>query len=88
MALSLGVREHDRITIGDSMVRVVSISGPNIIGISVNGGDVIYVSDTEKIEILPEVWVFCGRSDNQKFEKYSRLAFEAPRSIRIERIKY
>ena len=87
MALSLGVRKGDHIKVGATMIEVVRVEDDNIIGLYVAGQPLIYVSDTEKTEILPDVWVFCGSTTRQQYDGYSRLAFEAPREIRIERVK-
>jgi hypothetical protein len=44
------------------------------------------ISDEERVEVYPQVFVSCGLSDERKHDHTSRLAFEAPRSIEIYRV--
>jgi 5-methylcytosine-specific restriction enzyme A len=87
LALSLGVRAGDKIFIGDHCLEVKTIQPPtranhgNVIIVAVDGR-LIRVSDQTKTPILPEVHVFSGLGPNGNG---SRLAFEAPKHIRIER---
>lgn len=85
MALSLGVSVGDKIMVGKVPITILSIASPNIIGLDV-GGQTFFVSDAERVEILPEVWVQSGLPE-RRFRSESRLAFEAPREIRIERVR-
>lgn len=86
MALSLGVFLGSRVKIGDVMLKVVSIEDPNIVGLQVGGGDIVYVSDVESVEVLPEVFIQSGRRD-RKLDKSTRIAIDAPKRIRIERVR-
>lgn len=88
MALSIGVRFNQKIKVGDSLLQVVSVDKEQgtIIGLSVNGGPAIYVTEYERVEVLPEVFVSCGQP-HSAYPLDDRLAFEAPRRIRIERVK-
>lgn len=61
-----------------------SISSPNLIVVSVDGGRDIVVSELSKTEILPRVFVFAGVGQKGGT---NRLAFDAPREIRISRIE-
>lgn len=83
MALSIGVSQGSRISVGKNMVRVKSVARPNLIVLSVDDGPDVVVSDQAKVEILPKVFVFVGvgRSGTG-----NRLALEASRDIPIHRI--
>jgi sRNA-binding carbon storage regulator CsrA len=86
MPLSLGVSVGDRIEVGDSIVKVKAIKNHKLIIVSVNGGPDISVNDNnaDAVEILPDVRLFTGLDrDGAR----SRLAFDAPRSIKITRIE-
>lgn len=86
MALSLGVVIGDLIKIGEVMVKVRNIEQDNVIVLSMGSGKTVYVSDKERVEILPDVFVQAGLPEKQ-WERHSRLAIDAPRSIRIERVR-
>jgi sRNA-binding carbon storage regulator CsrA len=96
MALALGVRRGSKIKVGDIMLRVVSVEdGGKELKIEVGKTEFI-ISDEERTEILPDVFVSCGVYDNVitnwdmpegYSETHSRLTFEAPTSIPIHRIK-
>lgn len=87
MALSLGVTDGSKIRVGSDIVEVVSVVGTAHIQVRV-GGQNHLITDCERTEILPGVFVSCGRNDDRQFggASFSRLAFEAPRSIEIKRI--
>lgn len=88
MALSLGVRQGSKIRIGSDLLQVVRVinDGDIVLGVSVNEGPVRYVSEYEREEILPQVFVQLGKP-HSLYPRDHRLAFEAPRSIRIERVR-
>lgn len=68
--------------VGDHKVVVRALTPPNLIVISVDGGQDIVISDQSSTEILPKVWAFSGVGANGSM---NRLAFKAPKSIRILR---
>lgn len=82
MALSIGVTTNSKIDVGGHKVLVKSVIRPNLIILTVDGGPEITVSENERVQILPEVFVFAGIGGNGVG---SRLAFEAPKSIEIHR---
>lgn len=49
-------------------------------------GEEYEVTSMERVKLAEGVFVSCGPWNGKGMESYSRLAFEAPRSIRIERI--
>ena len=85
MTLSLGVSVGERISVGDSIVKVKAIKNPKLIVVTVNGGPGIIVNDNKAhaVEILPGVRLFTGLSKNVS---RIRLAIDAPKSIPIHRI--
>lgn len=83
MALSLGVKVGAVVGIGEYFLKVLDIINPTNVLISVRGEE-FRLSDLEKVEVLPNVSISCGPS--KFFEKYARLAIEAPRHIQINRI--
>jgi hypothetical protein len=86
MALSLGVKAGSQVRVGTSMLRVLKIlAGGKSISIEVD--DRYYlIGNQEKTEILPLVFVFCGIVGDWNSPLKSRLAFDAPRAVEIERI--
>jgi sRNA-binding carbon storage regulator CsrA len=84
--LSLGVSVGSRIKIGDNTVKVTSIEDPNIVGLQLDGGKVVYVSDVETVEVFPDVFIQSGRRE-RKLDKSTRIGIEAPKAIRIERVR-
>jgi sRNA-binding carbon storage regulator CsrA len=87
MALSLGVKAGSKITVGNHEVTVRSIL-KDLILISVDGGPDVVVSEQAREQILPEVWVFLGKppsNPDHSSDSQRRLAFEAPRDIKILR---
>ena len=87
MALSLGVKKGSKIDIGGVMLTVEEVLRPDLIRISI-GGNTFAIDDLESQTILPDVKVFAGLGNhpNKGSSNYARLAFDAPRSIRIERV--
>ncbi|MFY9724638.1 MAG: hypothetical protein WB579_00530 [Bryobacteraceae bacterium] len=83
MALSLGVKKGSKILVGDHCVQVKNMVPPDMIVISVDDGEEVLVSDQYKSQILPDVLVFSGIGQNGGG---NRLAFDAPKSIKIKRL--
>lgn len=87
MALSIGVKAGRKICIGGThMLCVREILAPNQVRITFDDKEML-VTDLERTELMAEVFVSCGLSDSQPGSQYTRLAFEAPRVIRIERVR-
>jgi sRNA-binding carbon storage regulator CsrA len=84
MSLSIGVSTGSRISVGDHVVRVKSINSPNLFVVDIDGGNEVVISEREKIEVLPDVFVQSGVGQKGGG---NRLAFDAPRSIKISRIE-
>ncbi len=84
MALSLGVSEGSKIEVGANMVTVRRIITSTLIVVAVDGGPDVTVSEQEKIELMPGVFVFAGVGGSGLG---NRLAFEAPRSVNIRRLE-
>lgn len=88
VALSLGVQAGSRIKVGLAVVKVIEILNNGLEVVLEAGGNRFVVNDEEKKEILPSVFVFCGISAWMYWDQpyKSKLAFDAPRSIAINRI--
>jgi sRNA-binding carbon storage regulator CsrA len=89
MSLSLGVRTGGQIKIGDDMLTVSSVARDGLtVRVNVRGRE-YQLSDEEKTEVLPDVYVFCGVSAHTPWGLpfRSKLAFDAPRVIQIDRIQ-
>ena len=84
MALSLGVRKNQRIKIGESVLTVLEIVSSAIVRISFGGKEYL-VSDLERVKLGDEIYVQVGLSPTGA-TRYTRLAFEAPRRIKINRL--
>lgn len=63
--------------IGGHLLVVRDVLSATTVRVEFGGRDVL-VTDQQREELMPQVFVSCGVS--------GRLAFEAPRSIRIERV--
>jgi len=86
MALSIGIKRGSKILLaGTHLLEVQEVVAFNKVRIKFNDR-VILVTDLERVELLPDAFVSCGVSMGDPLTTESRLAFEAPRSIRIERI--
>lgn len=88
MALSIGVKAGSKIkvkSVRDHIVEVLNVPSHDRLVISVDGVQ-FEVTDKQRVEILPRVFVFCGSKDSRGVESYTRLAFEAPKIVRIERV--
>lgn len=85
MALSIGVRGGKRVRIGKHILTILEVIAPDKVRVAFNGREFL-VTDLERVKLMEDVYVSCGKADNVVYEAYTRLAFEAPREIRIERI--
>jgi hypothetical protein len=86
MALSIGVKKGSRVMINHlHEVEVTEILPSNRMRLTYRE-KTYEVSDVERTQIDTEVFVSSGRGHTPS-NSYRRLAFEAPRSIRIERLK-
>lgn len=83
MALSIGVAAGSRIDVAGHLLEVKSISDPNLIVITVDGGPSIMLQAEERNQILPGVFVFSGIGEQGG---NNRIAFEAPQEVRILRL--
>lgn len=83
MPLSIGVGVGSKIGVGQHTVSVRALVHPRLIVIAVDNGPDIVVTDRESVEILPEVKVQTGVGASGGS---NRLAFTAPREIRISRL--
>jgi hypothetical protein len=81
MALSIGVGVGSRIDIGGHLLQVKALVAPNIVVVTIDQGQEIMVSEEKAVELLPNVKVQTGVGGN-------RLAFHAPKSIRISRVEH
>ena len=79
MALSIGVSVGSRVDIGGHILQVKALPAPSVAVVTVDRGDEILLSDGKAVEILPHVKVQTGPGN--------RLAFQAPKSIRISRLE-
>jgi hypothetical protein len=89
MALSLGVSEGSQIRVGTNIVTVHATRatpGTLVISVSVDGGPIIDLDELHKVALLPDVDVFVGR-DPERNKQSFRLAFIAPKHIRIDRLQ-
>lgn len=84
MALCLGVEVGDRISIAASELSVDALLSDGTIFVTVEG-EQFQLTDKRREEILPSVFVSCGVSASSRRDKFSKLAFEAPRHIKIMR---
>lgn len=86
MALSIGVKAGARLTIGDKNMSVVKVVTPALIKILVDGKE-FEITDLESTQVLPDVRISAGLWSGKGSQLYTRLAFEAPYHIRIERVR-
>ena len=83
MGLSLGVYINSQIQIGGSVLRVLRMPRPPLIVVRLDNGDDILVSDRERTEIMPGVFLSVGKI---KKGFTNRLLIEAPKSVPITRL--
>lgn len=86
MALSIGVSVGSKIDIAGHTLQVKSITPPNLIVVAIDNQQEHVLSDQSRVQILPDVWAFTGIGQNGAGMTGNRIAFEAPRSIRISRV--
>jgi len=84
MALSIGVSVGSKIDVGGHLLQVKEIAPHNLIVISIDKGEDMVISELSRTEILPTVFVFVGVGQSGGG---NRLAFEAPKTIRINRVE-
>ena len=82
MAFLLGVQVGSRIDVGGHIVKVNRVVTPTLMEVSVDDRD-FRVSGLERVEILPGVFISTGLGP---INSLRRLAFEAPQSVRIQRM--
>lgn len=80
MALSIGVSVGSKIDVGGHMLQVKALVHPNVVVVTIDRGEEVVISEGKTVEILPNVRVQSGVGGN-------RLAFHAPKSIRISRVE-
>lgn len=89
MALSLGVKRGSKIRFSQKQIlEVLEVKSAEEMVIDVDGTR-FTITDKERTEVLPTVYVFCGRvtkGQAAQQQKYARIAIEAPRSIDIDRV--
>lgn len=85
MALSLGIKNGSKLSIGQHCLEVKRIISGNMIVVVLDDAEDFTVTDLQATEILPNVRVFAGIGQNGNG---SRLAFEAPESIEIRRMGF
>lgn len=90
MALSLGVTKGSKVEIALAdrvvLVKVTNIDSATQLTLEVEG-TAVTIDDKERVEILPQVFVSCGLSRPARGNRSTRLAFEAPLEIKINRVK-
>lgn len=84
MALSLGVRAGSKIRVADTLLEVLEVKSEDSIRIRINNQE-FHVTDMERQQIMPHVYVSCGSKKGSCLPEHGRLAIEAPRSIPIIR---
>lgn len=88
MPLSLGVTIGSKIRVGADTLEVLDVQDAMDTKVRV-GKREFTITDLERQEVLPDVFISLGWSENTKdarFPNFSRLAIEAPRALRIERV--
>jgi hypothetical protein len=90
MALAIGVhgdgRTHrgTKILVGEKMLEVRRITAPGVIVCQLDKGPEFIVTEVERTQIMPDVFVQAAEPNPAIG---ARLTFEAPRSIKISRLK-
>lgn len=87
-ALSLGVTIGSKIKIGEQLIEVTNVVGAMDTTIKA-GGKTFVITDSERKEVMPSVFMSVGWSEQTKDARYptfSRLLIEAPRALRISRV--
>lgn len=95
MGLSLGVKQGARIKIGKAATLEVLKVEKKKVEVAVSSvlhspdevsTELFSIVDTERKEILPTVYCQLGKVDEHGGQSYNRLVFEAPRSVKIDRL--
>lgn len=89
MALIIGVNKNSRILVGESTVEVRDIL-PKVVTLYVYGENEpreFLITDAERTEIVRDVFVSLGLNHRNMSTNSNRLAFEAPKSIKINRVR-
>jgi hypothetical protein len=87
-ALSLGVQAGSKIKIGKSVLSVLQVLNTGLQVRVFVRGRFYTISDDERVEVLPNVFIFCGVSAGRGWNmpNKSKLAIEAPTDILIDRL--
>jgi hypothetical protein len=85
MALSIGVQKGSKLLVGGETIEIVDIVYGHSMDVRVQGA-IHHVTDQERTLIMPDVYVSYGKNLKRPGQPGARLAFEAPRSIRINRL--
>lgn len=85
MALSLGVTKGSSIQVGGSIIEVVDVLHGTHVQVVI-GQQKFLITDCERTEVLPNVFLSCGVSEEKSFGSFSRIAIEAPKEVKIRRI--
>lgn len=95
MALSLGVKRGSQITLtplvkgADARQHTLTVKdildAQNLV-VEVDGAE-HRVSDLERVEVIPNCFIYSGAHNGRGDAEYTYLAFEAPRNILIDRVR-
>jgi len=72
MALSLGLFKDEKFYVGDEAITVLDIQGHTFALLKVKD-KVVKVDDQKSVEILPRVFVSCGRPSNSRITKHAKV---------------
>lgn len=86
MSLSIGVHAGQSIKVGEAVLKIVRIVRDQLIEVEVGARRHLLTED-ERTEILPDVYASYGTSPSRQ-GTMPRIAFEAPRTITIQRLGY
>lgn len=75
MPLAIGIPQGGRFYVGDTVVEVLEFENFDKAVLRVNGRT-IEVDDQKSVEILPDVFVSCGKPSADRVEKYNRVVQE------------
>lgn len=86
MALSLGVGIGSKIDIGGVIAEVKDIVPQEYVELIIFGRPYI-ITSYERVEVIPDVFISLGNVTKYNTSKFSRIAIEAPKDIKIVRVK-
>lgn len=86
MALSIGISNGSKIMVGPTLLVVDDILMGRHIAITF-GEEKFLITDEQRTKVAEDVFISCGNKDHKRHERYTRLAFEAPRRIEITRVE-